>query len=259
MGDCVSKPRCIADGAGRRIQVTDKHVNKAVCSATDWSLELVDALVGASGILAEAAGPLAILPGLLAAHLYREYRGIPHPPTEDEQHAMRIHELIADGDMKRLRAICSLSPGACDFVHLRHPKTGGTALHAAALHNRPECMPLLLRAGALVDSPTRVEKRTPLMLAAMHGKIEVLRALLAARAQVGLVDDRWYTALHHAAASGSTDCVAALLEAGADASARRGDRKSAGEVAAEGKHETCVCLLRQALGRPDYMAVAATL
>jgi hypothetical protein len=73
-----------------------------------------------------------------------------HPPTEQEEQAIRIEKLIAAGDMKRLRAIVALPSDL--LIHLRHPATGGMALHAAAQHDRPDCVPLILAAGGRLDA-----------------------------------------------------------------------------------------------------------
>jgi len=94
--------------------------------------------------------------------------------------------------------------------HLSHPHTGGAAIHAAAQHCA-DAIPILLRAGARVDSPTRLKKQTPLMVAAMHGNVASLRSLLAAGARPWIVDTSCRTALHHAAGAGSAACVGALL------------------------------------------------
>ncbi|MFM2121427.1 MAG: hypothetical protein RL722_2895 [Pseudomonadota bacterium] len=65
------------------------------------------------------------------------------------------------------------------------------------------------------------EGRTPLMLAARHGRLAAVRALLTAGAAVDARDARDYTALFHACHDGDADqgypaVVQVLLDAGAD-------------------------------------------
>ena len=71
--------------------------------------------------------------------------------------------------------------------------------------------------------------RTPLMLAAMNNRVEVLKILLDPKykAQTRAVDRRGRTALHLAAMRGSTDCCELLLNAGA----RVYDREHNGDTA----------------------------
>ena len=56
------------------------------------------------------------------------------------------------------------------------------------------------------------------------------------------------TALHHAAARGSAECVRAVLEAGSDATALDGEGQSAADLAAAESHSACLELLRRAGG-----------
>lgn len=72
-----------------------------------------------------------------------------------------------------------------------------------------------LRLGADCDSPD-TEGLTPLMIASGRGQAQMVELLLAAGAQVHLVDPRaGATALHKAALSGNPDVVTLLLDRGA--------------------------------------------
>lgn len=73
----------------------------------------------------------------------------------------------------------------------------------------------LLRSGEDIQTKFPVVGTTPVMLAAAHGHIEVLRTLLEAGADVNAVDFTGWTALHAAASNGSKDVVLLLLEHGA--------------------------------------------
>merc|ERR1711892_526707 len=75
---------------------------------------------------------------------------------------------------------------------------GYTALHAAAESGRPEMIPMLLDAGANINSATY---------------------------------DATFTALHHALAKGHFDCAKILIERGADLTARQNEGKTAKDLA----------------------------
>lgn len=65
-------------------------------------------------------------------------------------------------------------------------------------------------------APGDIKKNTPLMLAALFGHTEVIKALIAAKVDLDLVNGDGNTALATAAFLCHTEVVAALLEAGAD-------------------------------------------
>ncbi|KNC50101.1 ankyrin domain-containing protein [Thecamonas trahens ATCC 50062] len=98
----------------------------------------------------------------------------------------------------------------------------GAPLHYAAVGG---CVPVaryLLKAGADPMALARSGGYTPLYLAALHARLDMLRMLLGLvpAAHVGATMTNGATALHGAAMSGSLDVVAALLDAGADPNAR---------------------------------------
>ncbi|MEU8544493.1 ankyrin repeat domain-containing protein [Streptomyces sp. NPDC048717] len=94
---------------------------------------------------------------------------------------------------------------------------GETPLYAAAVHNRPGAVRLLLAAGA---DPGRASGEDsvdlPLCGAACGGHTEVVRALLAAGAAPDQEEEFGYTALAWAARLGHTEVARELLAAGAD-------------------------------------------
>lgn len=79
---------------------------------------------------------------------------------------------------------------------------------------------LLLKAGADVNRKPQENGPTPLMIAARSGcKINAIRILTDAGAEMEARDAQGMTALMHAAKAGDLNCVNALLRAGADVDA----------------------------------------
>ena len=69
--------------------------------------------------------------------------------------------------------------------------------------------------------------KTPLHMAAIWGRVEVVQALLDAGACVRLLDNQGFSPLYHAVNRGEVKMVRALLKAGSDADIRCGGRKLA--------------------------------
>jgi hypothetical protein len=91
---------------------------------------------------------------------------------------------------------------------------GWTALYVAATHGRVEGMRALLAAGADANHHATSNGYTALNVAAWNGHMETTRALLAARAEVNRADHDGWTALCAAAWNGRVEVVRALLAAG---------------------------------------------
>ncbi|KAM0884141.1 hypothetical protein ACQ4PT_031183 [Festuca glaucescens] len=88
-----------------------------------------------------------------------------------------------------------------------------TALHVAAANGSLPVVSMFLARGVRPDVLSR-SKQTPLMLAAMHGKIDCALALLATGANILMFDSvQARTCLHHAAYYGHADCLRAILAA----------------------------------------------
>jgi len=64
--------------------------------------------------------------------------------------------------------------------------TGATALHYAAAAGRPDAVEVLLRHGAVIDQPAGAHAQTPLMWATAYDRVETMRTLLEAGADVAL-------------------------------------------------------------------------
>ncbi|XP_010920604.1 E3 ubiquitin-protein ligase XB3 isoform X1 [Elaeis guineensis] len=86
-------------------------------------------------------------------------------------------------------------------------------LHIAAANGRVEVLSMLLRRSGNPDVLNR-NKQTPLMLAAMHGKIACVQKLLQAGANILMFDSlHGRTCLHYASYYGHSDCLQAILSA----------------------------------------------
>ena len=88
---------------------------------------------------------------------------------------------------------------------------GSTALHKASMYGRAEAIDSLVRYGMPVDVRDN-RGRTPLMLAAINGKLSAVKALLLADANPVLADAKQgRTAIMAAAAAGHADVVRELI------------------------------------------------
>ena len=87
---------------------------------------------------------------------------------------------------------------------------GWTPLHWASMCGRTQVVPILLRAGAVVDARGNSYLWTPLMLAAMHGHAAIIKLLLEA----GAVPCRCAELLNHPAAVEALDSWAVRARGG---------------------------------------------
>ena len=117
-------------------------------------------------------------------------------------------------------------------------------LYTAAVSGQPECVQLLLDAGALPD--VNIDGQTPLVAAVRRGHVGVVRALVAAGVNVNKASRvTRSTALHWAAANGDRDCLTLLMDAGARLEVRMDSGRTPLMVAARcGREEIVVELLR---------------
>lgn len=125
-------------------------------------------------------------------------------------HEHGLFSAVQFGYMKTVETLLEKNPSLLDqsTVYDRH-----SALHIAAANGQIEILTLLLDRGMSPNVLNR-HKQTPVMLAAMHGKISCVQKLLQAGANILVFDSvHGRTCLHYAAYYGHFDCLKAILSA----------------------------------------------
>lgn len=92
----------------------------------------------------------------------------------------------------------------------------GNPMFNAVFAGHLDCMDALLGYGIDVDEIIDEGNWTPLMVAAERELMDIIKHLLVRGAKVNAKNDKDNTALHWAMKSDSVDCVAILLDRGAD-------------------------------------------
>ncbi|OWM89299.1 putative E3 ubiquitin-protein ligase XBAT31 [Punica granatum] len=123
------------------------------------------------------------------------------------------HGLFSAVQYGDLEAVEALVGGDTALLHQTTPYDRQSLLHVAAANGQIEILSMLLDQSLNPDLLNR-NKQTPLMLAAMHGKISCVKKLLDAGANVLKFDSlNGRTCLHYAAYYGHSDCLKAILSA----------------------------------------------
>lgn len=178
---------------------------------------------------------LALPAGLLAA-------AADAPPQAAQRPSPEFWEAIARDDVARVQTL--LLRGA--DTNAAHPELG-PAIVAAAREKSWKTVTLLAGlAGTRVDVPNR-RGETALMLAALHGQLEVARLLVRKGAEINRTG---WTPLHYAATNGHADVVRYLLDENAYIDAQSPNRTTPLMMAARHGHSDAVRLLVQAGADP---------
>ncbi|XP_046398435.1 transient receptor potential channel pyrexia [Ischnura elegans] len=134
--------------------------------------------------------------------------------TRDEETGLGpVHLCALSGDPTVARALISRNADV-NSVSLGRLQLLLTPLHCAALGNSPDVLKLLLSSGA--ELSVENEDETALGYAVRANATECLDALVAAGASVNAFGARGYAPLHVAAELSHMDCIPILLTAGAD-------------------------------------------
>jgi ankyrin repeat protein len=164
-------------------------------------------------------------------------------------------EAVRGGYANMLREMADANPRIVNVTNYN----GGTALHEAAVHGKPEIVALLLQLGAKPDANDE-EGGTPLHTAAMQGEVQIMKMLIDKGAQLeSRQGDNITTPLHCAACRGHLEAVQLLVEAGADINAKDGRGKTALDAAKTFKRAPVAQYLDRAMTRHAFAAEAETL
>jgi hypothetical protein len=147
------------------------------------------------------------------------------PPQEN--HAVAIilarhpmldaFEVAAAGDTERVKVEIARDVSYVKRVH----DNGWTPLHFASFGGQTQVVEFLLAHGADIDAIARNKfANTPLQVALLTRQRDVVRVLLARRANVRIVQGEGFCAIHDAAESGDVEIATLLLDAGADPNVR---------------------------------------
>lgn len=135
-----------------------------------------------------------------------------NPNMQDEQGRTPLHLTAMLGRYSRLDTLLKYH-SRVDIVD----NSGNSALHLAARHGQEMLVSALLQAGA--DPFLKgANSRLPIHMAALHSNVNSCRKLLGANSSispldiVSMQDDQLRSCLHHAACSGSIDCIEIFLQ-----------------------------------------------
>eukprot|EP00262_Sarcandra_glabra_P006573 TRINITY_DN1890_c0_g1_i1.p1 TRINITY_DN1890_c0_g1~~TRINITY_DN1890_c0_g1_i1.p1 ORF type:complete len:442 (-),score=67.42 TRINITY_DN1890_c0_g1_i1:331-1656(-) len=127
--------------------------------------------------------------------------------------ASQEHELFSAVQIGNLDMVSALVERDLTLLHQTTVYDRLSPLHIAAANGQIEVLSMILDQYDHPDLLSR-RKQTPLMLAAMHGKIACVEKLLQAGANVLMFDSlHRRTCLHYASYYGHSDCLKAILAA----------------------------------------------
>jgi len=227
-----------------------------------------------SSVTAAALALLAIAASSLSAQTppsereLRIYAGLHAAAANGDTGA--IEQLVADGEKPNLQDSKSRTPLIVAAFRRQHAAAqallrlganpnardndGFDALAIAAINNDLAMLKIALAGGADVQSTIGFDKSSPLISAAQLGFVDIVRALIEAKADVDHVNARGWTALITAVVLGNGDkdhtaIVEALVKAGADGDIKDRQGKKAIDYARARGYSDMVPILEKAAGR----------
>jgi ankyrin repeat protein len=127
---------------------------------------------------------------------------------------------------------------------------GFQPLGLACLFGQYETAEYLIKAGAVVNSPSRNPLNvTPIQSASAAGHIKIVMLLLENNANPNAKENNGFTPLHTAAQNGNTQLIRSLLFNGADMNVRSNDGELPIDLAVEGGHTEAAALLKEGITR----------
>ncbi|KAJ7047492.1 ankyrin repeat-containing domain protein, partial [Mycena alexandri] len=153
------------------------------------------------------------------------------PPVQHPSPAQleSIYAAASSGDLPLLKRLFrnALESGNVEPFSLSNdasPRTGFTALHAAASRGYLDIVIWCIESGYAMPDLEDKEGETALHKAALNGHLPIIKYLLPSRADVNARDADGWTALHNACSKGYLDIVRWLCESGGAAEEHDGVR-----------------------------------
>lgn len=203
--------------------------------------EEVFALLAQNHRLLETVNEEGVSPIVFAA--YQGYLDLAEK-LADRKIVLNIFEAAACGRVSTIMHLLARDPKLVDA----HQGDGFHPLALACRFRHAEVVKYLLRAGALVNSPTRnKQKTTPLHCAVEARDIEIVRLLLTHNADPNVRKSGGYTPTHIAAQYGDVDILRLLIFYGADTELKTEDGKTPLDLAQEASHTETVALLKSGI------------
>lgn len=154
---------------------------------------------------------------------------------------LNIFEAAATGGTDRVRELLKQDGALLNA----YASDGFFPLALAAFFGHVETVRLLLDAGADVNQQSReTTKVAPLHSAIAARKLDIVKMLLARKADPGRAGGRGVTPLHEAAISGQIDMAALLIDSGAPINVRDDGGKTPLAYAMDRKQEAMIAWLR---------------
>jgi len=164
----------------------------------------------------------------------------------DRMVALTVFEAAATGRLAHLISNLGHKP---EMVNA-YSEDGFQPLGLAAYFGKVEAVKYLIKAGAEINSPSKNSlKVTPLQSAVAGGHKEITRLLLEAGANPNVREGNGNTPLHTAAYNGDIEIVRSLIFGGADLEAINVDRETPLDRARKNGHDEVAMLLKAGITR----------